>query len=102
MGLDCASAPLSVACAVLPVTAKEILAMERVRDVMSGEPIAVDARTPIRRAAEMMQERDVGDVIVTKDGELYGILTDRDIVVRAVARDFDLDATVSDVCTRTH
>lgn len=76
--------------------------MERVRDVMSGEPIVVDAATPIRRAAEIMHERDVGDVVVTKDGELYGILTDRDIVVRAVARDFDLDAPVSDVCTTSH
>jgi CBS domain-containing protein len=76
--------------------------MERVRDVMSGEPIVVDAETPIRHAAEIMHDRDVGDVIVTKAGELYGVLTDRDIVVRAVARGFDLAAPVSDVCTSGH
>ncbi len=32
--------------------------MERVRDVMSGEPIVVDAATPIRRAAEIMHEAE--------------------------------------------
>jgi signal-transduction protein with cAMP-binding, CBS, and nucleotidyltransferase domain len=76
--------------------------MESVRDVMSSELVTLDAAAPIRRAAELMHERDVGDVIITKDGELFGIVTDRDIVIRAVAVDADCEAAVSTVCTSNH
>jgi CBS domain-containing protein len=73
--------------------------MERVEDVMTSEPIAVDVRTTVRRAAELMHQHDVGDVLVMKDGELFGILTDRDIVVRALAVGFDLDGSIETICT---
>lgn len=73
--------------------------MERVRDVMTSEPVTLDAGAPIRRAAELMRERDVGDVLVVEDGELLGIVTDRDIVVRAVAAEGDLDGEVGAICS---
>src|SRR5690606_8614873 len=73
--------------------------MERVRDVMTAEPVTLDAASPIRRAAALMKERDVGDVLVTEDGELHGILTDRDIVVRALATGRDLDGAIGEICT---
>ncbi|HMG42657.1 MAG TPA: CBS domain-containing protein [Acidimicrobiales bacterium] len=52
---------------------------------MMPSPLTVDARTTIEAAAQVMREHDIGDVLVTEDGVLRGILTDRDIVVRAVA-----------------
>jgi len=52
---------------------------------MMPSPLTVDARTTIEAAAQVMRENDIGDVLVTEDGVLRGILTDRDIVVRAVA-----------------
>ncbi len=73
--------------------------MERVRDVMTSEPVTLDAGAPIRRAAELMRERDVGDVLVVEDGELLGIVTDRDIVVRAIATDGDLEGEVGAICS---
>ena len=48
-----------------------------------------------------MRENDIGDVIVVEDDRLCGILTDRDIVVRAVADGRDSATTkVGDICTR--
>jgi signal-transduction protein with cAMP-binding, CBS, and nucleotidyltransferase domain len=47
-----------------------------------------------------MRDENVGDVLVTQDGMLCGLLTDRDIVVRAVAEGRDLTGTrLADVCS---
>lgn len=73
---------------------------ERVRDIMTTDPITLSADEPIRHAAELMRAHDVGDVLVLSDGELHGILTDRDIVVRAIAVDRGLDAPIGEVCSR--
>jgi CBS domain-containing protein len=52
---------------------------------MTKNPVACDATDTARTAATAMRERDTGAVIVQKDGKVCGIVTDRDIVVRAVA-----------------
>ncbi len=71
-----------------------------VRDVMMTNPLSVDAGASIRQAAEVMRDNDIGDVLVVGDGNLRGIVTDRDIVVRALADGRQPDATaVGDVCS---
>ncbi len=75
--------------------------MERVRDVMTTEPVTIDEAEPVRKAAELMRRHDVGGVLVVKDGELLGMLTDRDIVVRAIAEGRGLDAPAGEICS-TH
>jgi CBS domain-containing protein len=71
-----------------------------VRDVMMTNLLSVDARASIRQAAEVMRDNDIGDVLVVDDGNLRGIVTDRDIVVRALANGREPDATpVGDVCS---
>lgn len=69
-------------------------------EVMSGSVRTVSPDTSLREAAETMRDDDVGDVVVTRDGRLVGILTDRDIVVRCVAEGADpSQSTVRDVCS---
>jgi CBS domain-containing protein len=47
-----------------------------------------------------MRDNDIGDVVVVEGGQVTGILTDRDIVVRAVAEGRDAEATtVVDIAT---
>jgi CBS domain-containing protein len=47
-----------------------------------------------------MRDQGIGDVLVTAEGMLCGMLTDRDIVIRAVAQNLDLGHTaLSEVCT---
>lgn len=75
---------------------------ERIREVMTSNPVSVTADATLRDAAQVMRDRDIGDVIVKKsDGSgLCGIVTDRDIVVRAIAGGLDLaTSTVEDVCS---
>jgi CBS domain-containing protein len=70
-----------------------------VRDVMMTNPLSVDAGASIRQAAEVMRDNHIGDVLVVGDGNLRGIVTDRDIVVRALADGRQPDTPVGDVCS---
>lgn len=58
-----------------------------VRNFMTRDPLALDARTTAREAARRMRDNGIGDVVVTEDGRLRGIVTDRDLVVRCIAED---------------
>ncbi|WP_248964554.1 CBS domain-containing protein [Sphaerisporangium perillae] len=73
---------------------------QKVRDVMTHRPICLPADAPVSKAARLMRDQAIGDVLVTKDDQLYGLVTDRDIVVRAVAEARDADATpLGTLCT---
>jgi CBS domain-containing protein len=79
---------------------REIPMATTVAEVMTREPISVGPQESLAVAARAMREADAGDVLVVEDDRLVGILTDRDIVVRAVAEDRDpTAATVRDVCS---
>jgi CBS domain-containing protein len=69
---------------------------QTVRDVMSPAPREISADDTIERAAQVMRDEDIGDVLVMDGDRLLGILTDRDIVVRALAEDLDPETTPVD------
>ena len=52
---------------------------------MTSRVVKVSADEPIRKAAELMKEWNVGAVPVEKDGKLSGMITDRDIILRCIA-----------------
>jgi CBS domain-containing protein len=67
---------------------------------MTTDPLSVDETTPLKDVAALMRDEDVGDVIVRREGAIGGIVTDRDIVVRAVAAgESPATATAGDICT---
>ena len=69
-----------------------------VRDVMSTPVESVGLDAPVREAAKQMQRRRIGDVFVVDDaGQLRGIVTDRDLAVRAIAEDRSLDTPVQEI-----
>ena len=61
----------------------------KVGDVMTGRPRAVTPETPLTEVAQMMETEDVGSIPVVDNDRLVGIVTDRDIVVRAIAKGKD-------------
>jgi CBS domain-containing protein len=73
---------------------------EFVRDVMTPGVVAVRPDASLVEAARLMRAQDIGDVVVADGEEVVGVLTDRDIAVRAVAEGLD-PQTVSAraVCT---
>ena len=52
---------------------------ETVGAIMTKDPITVDFDTPVRRVLQTMIERDIGSLIVTKEGRPVGIITERDV-----------------------
>ena len=74
---------------------------QSINEVMTHDPRTVDTGSPLVDAAREMREGDTGSILVTQDGRLVGILTDRDIVVKAIADGRDPSSTqAGEVCTR--
>jgi CBS domain-containing protein len=77
------------------------LMAETVGDVMTSQPTALDATAFVPDAARAMRDGGIGDVLVTQEGRLVGILTDRDVVVRVLAEGRDpVETALGDVCSR--
>ena len=72
-----------------------------IRDVMTPNPRCVSPDDSIQSAAQIMRDEDTGAVPVCDDGRAVGIVTDRDIVVRAVAEDRNpAEVRLGDICSR--
>lgn len=56
-----------------------------IKDVMSRDVAVIAPDNTLREAADMMQRMDIGSLPVGEHDRLVGMLTDRDIVIRAVA-----------------
>lgn len=73
---------------------------QAIREVMTANPATVDTHASAVEAARRMREADAGVMIVTEGEELRGLVTDRDIVVRAVAEGRDpSQVEVSEICS---
>ena len=70
-----------------------------VKDAMSSRPRTIEASTRLPDAARLMRDQDVGSLPIVEGDRLAGILTDRDIAIRAVAEG-KLDATAGDIASR--
>ncbi|MEU5098435.1 CBS domain-containing protein [Streptomyces sp. NPDC020996] len=71
-----------------------------VREVMRPGAVAVRPDASLVEAAQLMRTQDIGDVLVADGQRVVGVLTDRDITVRAVADGADpLTVSAQSVCT---
>jgi CBS domain-containing protein len=71
-----------------------------VREVMTPGVVAVRPDASLVEAAQLMRSQDIGDVVVADGQDIVGVLTDRDITVRAVADGVDpLTVSARQVCT---
>ena len=68
-----------------------------VKDVMISDLTTLDVSTSIRDAAKLMDKKDIGCIIVTKNQLPIGILTERDFVKRIAAKEKSLTASLEEV-----
>ncbi|MBT2414628.1 CBS domain-containing protein [Streptomyces sp. ISL-12] len=74
---------------------------EYVKDVMTPGVVALRPGASLVEAARLMRDHGIGDVVVADGQRVVGMLTARDITVRAVAEGVDpLTVGVGAVCTR--
>ena len=78
--------------------------MASINDILAGKGrhlITISAQATVFSAAVLMNERKIGSLLVLEDGQLAGILTERDILMRVVAEQRDAnDTRVEEVMTR--
>ncbi|MDX1584756.1 MAG: CBS domain-containing protein [Thermoanaerobaculia bacterium] len=73
----------------------------KVRDIMTVRPVTAEAGASIRELAQMMEESKCGEIPIIEDGRMVGVVTDRDIVLRAVAQGDDpYTTTAREIMTR--
>jgi CBS domain-containing protein len=65
----------------------------KIRDVMTPNPQSIQPSTTVQEAAKLMRDQDVGPIPIVENGSVTGIVTDRDIVIRAIAEGADPKTT---------
>lgn len=73
-----------------------------VKELMTAAPVSLETEEPVAAAARLMRERNIGALpVCSADGQLVGMLTDRDIVTRCVASGADAASQrVAEIMTR--
>ncbi len=59
--------------------------MAKVKDFMTSDVITIGSQAMVSEAARLMRDHDIGLVAVVDGGDLKGVVTDRDIVIKGVA-----------------
>jgi CBS domain-containing protein len=75
----------------------------RAQELMTPDPVCCCPDDPASKAAELMSQHDCGAIPVVEDEQsrhLCGMITDRDIAIRGVARGRSADAKVEELMTR--
>jgi CBS domain-containing protein len=67
-----------------------------IKDIMSKNVEIVGPETPLHEVAKKMQTSDCGSVLVGKDDRLLGMITDRDLALRCVAKSHDPEETTAE------
>jgi CBS domain-containing protein len=70
---------------------------ELVRDVMKKSVISIDSSMTVQDAAKMMDDASIGAIVVIENGIAIGIITERDITRRIVAKGKPLSTNIKDV-----
>ena len=72
----------------------------KAKDIMTARPCTCSPNDSVQDVARTMRDHDCGAVPIIDSGRLVGIVTDRDLTVRAIASGLDIDSRVADVITR--
>ena len=67
----------------------------KVKDIMTQPVECVSPAATLQEIAKMMNSRDIGSVPVCEGEQLMGLVTDRDIVVRAIATGMKPESTMA-------
>ena len=69
----------------------------RVKDIMSKGVLSVDSEMNVNEAAKMMEDGNVGAIIVMENNTPVGIITDRDFAVKIVAHAYPITTSVKKI-----
>ena len=67
---------------------------------MTSNPTAITPETTAREAAQLMKTEDVGSLPIVEDGRLVGVITDRDLAIRALAEGRGAETAVTEIASK--
>ncbi|HHU43744.1 MAG: CBS domain-containing protein [Bacillota bacterium] len=73
--------------------------MIAIREFMTSDIKSVDAEDSIFEAAQIMKENDIGFLPVIEEGKLVGVVTDRDLAIKGIAKKLSIKAPIKEVMT---
>jgi CBS domain-containing protein len=73
---------------------------KKIQDLMTKNPRTVTADATIAEAAKIMRDEDTGVVPIIEGDQLVGVITDRDIAIRALAEGKDAQTNVRDIASK--
>jgi CBS domain-containing protein len=77
--------------------------MQKVKEIMTTNPVGVEASQTVREAVKIMTEKKIGSIVVYKGDEIVGILEEGDIVKNVLCKDLNPYVTkVEDVMSTLH
>jgi len=68
-----------------------------IADVMTNSVISIDATMTINEAAKMMEDAKVGAIIIMKNNQPVGIVTDRDFAVKVAAHAYQISTPIKQI-----
>ncbi len=71
-----------------------------VSECMTAIPIVIDLNASIRDAAKLMAKYNISSIIVQKEGEIVGIVTEKDMTRRVVAKGLDFSSPIRSIMTK--
>ena len=74
--------------------------MSTVKDLMTKSVITIDVNKTIFDAAELMSNKEIGDLIIERKYMPIGIVTERDFVRRFIAKKLPLDTKISEIMSK--
>ncbi|MFD1396564.1 CBS domain-containing protein [Kroppenstedtia eburnea] len=73
--------------------------MSQLREIMTQNVASVSPQDNVYKAASLMRQHNIGSVPVVENGQVRGMVTDRDLVLRALAEQKNEQVTVGEVMT---
>lgn len=72
-----------------------------VKEIMTQNIITIDAAEPVSKASDLMRQYDIGILPVVENGKVAGVVTDRDIVIRAISQNRNIALPVSEIMSKS-
>ena len=70
-----------------------------VKEIMTRALVSVDPSTTLSQISKMMEQGGMGSILVKRDGNPSGIITDRDFAIKVAAKGLSLDTPVEKIAT---
>ena len=83
------------------MTVEESLKADRVRHLSPSVPITVTPETPVAEVIATMKENRIGCVLIVTEGNLQGIFTERDLLLKVLGTQAEMNTPVGDHMTKS-